>query len=518
MYLPIVQIPPLKVFDNPNPSKIRSDPALVEQLTRQEQLERFVKFAEQCYIRSGKRLIPFAPLFAYQVELARLAFTYPGIVVVKDRQLGVTELFICWMLERARSNPAYAGCVFSLTEKDAFKVSNRVKRMPSKIPGFGWSVDSMGIRQPLDGGEMNFRPATENATRGLESIWDLMFDEAGFLKNNLISEMYAASTPSQEMVGDEAKSFIVSTIPSDGVDTWFWEQFEGSAPEGVEPEKMLEIAKSGKYLNMTRGGDRIAPIPGFVAWEDEGGWAKVVISHKAHPIYGSDPNYLPNQKKKKKLTDEQLNREFNLTLPKSGASLFNIDAVEKYATGAWEEPKFEGIYLAGLDPNMGGDDEWYLTIWRIDCYPYHLVAKWNKNNELPGYCRKESLKLLDRYKPILTVVEKNNGGLSQAEDIAAERPRLAVELVTTTGVSKIVNTDRAANFISDGDLRYPPDWEGIRQMKRFDRRLREGVREKDDAVMSMTIALAQLELALSLKPRRKPKALGNMDGGVRVDF
>lgn len=453
--------------------------------------------------------MPFAPLFAYQVELARLAIAYPGIVVVKDRQLGVTELFICWMLDRARSHSAYASCVFSLTEQDAFKVSNRVKRMPSRIPEFGWAIDSKGVRQPTHGGEMNFRPSTENATRGLESIWDLMFDEAGFLRDSLIGEMYAASSPSQEMVGQNARTFIVSTIPADGVDTWFWERFESSQPLGIEAEKMLELAKSGGYFNTTRNAP-IAPIPGFAAWEDESGWAKVVISHKAHPIYGADPNYVETQRVKKKLTVDQANREHNLTLPKSGASLFNVDAIAQYAKGAWEEPDPRATYLAGIDPNMGGEDEWYLQIWKINTYPAKLVAEYHENHRLPGYCRAESLKLLDRYKVALLAIEKNNGGLSQAEDIAAARPSLRVEVVNTSHVSKIINTDRIANALTDGDVIYPPDWAGIKQMRKFSKKLREGVREKDDAIMCWAVAWAWLETALTLKPKRYSVG-GNVD-------
>lgn len=474
-------------------------PAVVEVLSEEDQLQRFIKFASECYIRSGTRLIPFSPLYRYQVELARIFIKYRGVVVVKDRQLGITELSTCLMLDRARSNPAYAGAVFSLTEKDAYKVSGRVKRMPSRIPNFEWEVDSLGIRKPANGGEINFRPATQNATRGLESVWDLFFDESSFLPDNLISEMYASSSPSQEMVGDYAKTAIVSTISAEGLDSWFFERFEDGLSDRYTTEELLEIAKLGGCLNLTEGAPS-EPIPGFVAVPDEGGWVHVVIGHKAHPIYGADPNYVENQRSKKKLTVEQANREHNLTLPKTGGSLFNSDCIALQAKGEWEQPDPIGSYMATLDPNMGGEDDWTLLIWRIDTFPIRLVAEYHENYMLPSHCRAQSHRLMDQYNIVLLAIEKNNGGLSQAEDFATERPDLRVELVNTSGISKIINTDRLANMLTDGDFVYPPDWNGIRQMKKFSKKEREGIKEKDDAVMSAAIGFSMLELALSLIP------------------
>jgi hypothetical protein len=61
----------------------KSKASIVERLTLQQQLERFIDFASQCYVRSGTRLIPFTPLYDYQVELVRIALTYRGIVLLK---------------------------------------------------------------------------------------------------------------------------------------------------------------------------------------------------------------------------------------------------------------------------------------------------------------------------------------------------------------------------------------------------------------------------------------------------
>lgn len=295
--------------------------------TTENTIADFIKFAQRCYIRSGQKLIPFAPLFEYQIAIALLAEVYPGFAIVKDRQLGITELITCWMLWRSQ-NPAYAGAVFSITEKDAHKVSARVKRMPSQMMDFGWEIDSVGVRKVQDGGEINFRPSTSNATRGLESIWDLFFDEAGFIP--IASEMYAASSPSQEMVGDAARTFIVSTISPDGKDCWFWDQLESGNPDELNTDELLAIARSGGHLNKTKV--ELPEIPGFIAFEDKSGWCKLIIGHKAHPIYGADPDYVETQRLKKKLTLEQAHREHNLTLPsdRSGNPLINYFDEKKH--------------------------------------------------------------------------------------------------------------------------------------------------------------------------------------------
>lgn len=467
-------------------------------------VDEFIDFAKQCVIRSGVKLIRFDPLFDYQVAIALLAAAYPGMWLVKDRQLGVTELLICWMLCRAKRNPAYAGAVFSITEKDAHKVSKRVERMPSKISGFEWEIDSIGVRKPKNGGELNFRPSTSNATRGLESIWDLLFDEAGFVP--IVDEMYAASTPSQEMVGADARTFIVSTIPPVGLDSWFFERGLSDNPDDVDIEEMIAIARSGGHVNRTRV-QNIPPIPGFCAWEDKGGWVKIIIGHKAHPVYGANPHYVEEQRLKKKLTNTQAQREHNLGLPTQGASLFEPEAFAKCAVGQWlDAPQPGHSYMACIDPNYGGQNFWECQIWDITKAPFSLVAEYRENYKRPLYCRKKSMQLIRKFKAIFLAVEADNGGFVIAEQIASEMAELHVEVVRTSQLSKIVNTDRIVDSVESGDVIYPPDWIGIKEAKNFSALKRAAIVESDDinddTITCWAAGFAKLEVALTLKPKR----------------
>jgi hypothetical protein len=482
--------------------KVQTKPDIVSQsaIDPLPTLEEFEAFAAQCVIRSGVRLISFSQLFEYQRSIALIASKYRGIWLVKDRQLGLTEILICWMLCRAAKNPAYAGCSFSITEKDANKLSHRVKRMPSQQRDFVWDIDSVGVRKPQGGGEMNFRPSTENATRGLESIWDLFFDESGFVQESIVSEMYASSSPSQEMVGSDARTFIVSTIPPSGRDSWFWQQGEEHNPKGIDLEEKLKIAQDGGFFNGTT--IALPTIPGFCAWEDESGWCKVVIGHKAHPVYGKNPNYVNEQRVKKKLTREQAEREHNLGLPAQGGSLFSINLVPTYAIAQWQAPKLSHRYLMGIDPNFGssGGDSFVIQVWDTTSYPIALVAQHSDNQHSTSYNRAKAAELIEQYNPAIVAIESNAGGTPIAEELARVCPRTRFELINTSEVRKRLMTDRIALALEQGDVNFPIDWEGIDQIKRFSAATRKATTGHDDQVMAWAIAFTFIDEIVTIQP------------------
>jgi predicted phage terminase large subunit-like protein len=369
--------------------------------------EGFLDFAKRSTIRSGTRYIDFWPLFGYQEAIAKLAAHYPGLAIVKDRQLGITELLTCWMLYRATANPAYAAAVFSITERDAHKVSQRVKRMPAKMPDFSWEADAVGIRRPQGGGELNFRPSTENATRGLESIWDLFFDEAGFIP--IIDEMYAASTPSQEMVGADARTFIVSTIPPTGEDSWFWNRMDEDNGDIVAKD-MLSIAKRAEHYNGTA--IDLPEIPGLVCWEDAGGWCKIVVSHKAHPIYGANPNYVEDQRLKKKISRAQAEREHNLGLEELDAGMIDMAWFEQRR---YRVPPIVGpgdkiiISMDTASKEKELNDPSVATVWLCREGNYYLMDVWRDRVEYPGLKRAyESIVL--KWNPHECLIEDKSSG------------------------------------------------------------------------------------------------------------
>jgi hypothetical protein len=200
-----------------------------------------------------------------------------------------------------------------------------------------------------------------------------------------------------------------------------------------------------------------------------------------------------------RITEEQLQREHNLGIPKEGGSLFNLAAIESSAIGEWCKPMPGHRYFAMLDPNMGGDDSWTLLIWNITNHPFTLVHEYAIAQQPPNLCFLQSIEAIKQYKPVLLAVEKNNGGLKIAEDFANKISWLQVEVVNTSMMSKQVNTDRIAIALVSGDVIYPPDWKGIDEMKKFSAQKREAISGHDDRVMSWAIGWSHLETALSLR-------------------
>lgn len=455
----------------------------------------FKEFAQTCQIRSGLDFIPFH-LFDYQQEISELFDRCRGLAVLKTRQTGFSELCAAKMLHRSLLNPAYLGVAFSLGQQESSKLSDRVGLMPNGVTDFKWEIESKTARRSEKGGELLFRPSTPNSARSLASVTDLFFDECGFPPD--IEEMYGSATPAQSMVGDKAKRILGTTIPPEGLDCWFGRTFWQGLSFDLEEEIVRVQEGRGRQ-------DK-----GFSYWIDSQGWARILLHWQSHPIYSAVPNYLEKIRRSEQITEDQLQREHNLGLPKAGGSLFDVTAVDRQSVGQWQPPHKRHFYLATIDPNQGGADEWDFQLWDITTHPLQLVATWHEANRLPGYCREQCLKVLDEYDRIGTVVilaiEKNNGGLSQAESFITARPKLRVELVNTSHTSKIINTDRLSIMLSDGDIIYPAEWHGIQQLKKFSAVHREALSgHKDDAVMSAAVGFALLSDALeevALKKKR----------------
>lgn len=444
----------------------------------------FVEFAAQCQIRSRSSYVPFK-LFDYQIEFAKLLSQHRRFIVYKTRQLGLSETCACKMLHRSLLNPAYSGVTLSIGQDESSKIAERVKAMPL-LPNFDWQYASTQQLKANGCGTLLFRPSTDNAVRSLPSVTDLFFDEAAFIKG--IRELYSGATPAQKMAGDDAKTMVVSTMSEEGQLSWFWEVFASDTPSHIDIDHKMAHVREGK-------GEYGA---GFDWWIDDAGWCKVLIHWKSHPIYCLQTDYLERTKREEKLTDDKLNREYNLEVPKEGASLFSIAAIDKAAIGQWGEPQHNRYYLLCTDPNFGGSDYWVTQVWDISEMPFSLVAEYRENNQSPSKAEQETGKLVEAYRPVLASIEGNSGGKAHAERIAIKYPWLQVETVITTATSKRVNTDRIALAVEQGEVVFPPDWQGIGEAKRFSAQKREAVTGHDDCLMCWAAGWAHLETALGM--------------------
>jgi Terminase RNaseH-like domain len=450
--------------------------------------EDFKEFAKTCQIRSGVDFVPF-DLFEYQVEISNLFDSCRGLAILKTRQVGASELLAAKMLHRSLLNPAYLGVAFSLGQQESSKLSDRVGMMPNGVQDFRWAIESKTARKSERGGELLFRPSTPNAARSLASVTDLFMDECGFPAD--IEEMYGNATPAQSMVGEAAKRILGTTIPPEGLSCWFGRTFWQGQPFDLDEE----IAR----VQEGRG----RQDKGFSYWIDDQGWARILLHWQSHPIYSVIPNYLDRIRKSEQITEEQLQREHNLGLPANGASLFLSEAVAAAAIGNLEKPR-RSQYLVGIDPNFGavGGDYFVCQVWDIGKAPFNLAAEYRSNESSVYRSKEECLKLIEDYRPVIVSIEANGGGVAIAEDIARAMPRLQVEMVRTTQVSKRLHTDRAAMLIERGDIIYPADWIGISELQKFSAITRQATTGNDDCVMGMAIAFAYLDEALEMTRRR----------------
>ncbi len=307
-----------------------------------------------------------------------------------------------------------------------------------------------------------------------------MFDEAAFVSN--ISEIYSSAAPAQEMVGQDARTVIISTMSEEGKLSWFWSEMFAAFNGDIDIDQRIAHAQEG-----------IAP---FQWWVDENGWAKVIVHWKAHPIYSQIPNYLEKTKKEKKLTEDKLQREYNLGLPETGGALFKNKDIERCATGQWRSPQVKRSYLAGIDPNFGGNDFYVCLIWDVTVKPYNLVAQFRENNRSNTYNEEQTINLLRRYNPCITAVEKNSGGAIVLEKLIKQCPDLRFEPVVTTSSSKRINTDRLALALEFNEVSYPKDWQGIIEMKNFSLQTRQATSGNDDCLSAWSVAWAWLESAI----------------------
>ena len=453
--------------------------------------ENFEDFAKLCRIRSGRKIVPFN-LYDSQIELAKLLDNYRGVMIFKTRQVGVTELFACKFLHKAAINSAYVAAILSMGQEQSSNVASRIRQMPAAIPNFCFATNNRRDLEVRNGGRVLFKPSTDNAIRSLESVSDLLFDESAFVDN--AEEIYSSAVPSQEMVGAEARTAIVSTMSQSGKLSWFWKMF-ASNNGSVDAERVC--ARVRENLDEP-----------YQFWIDETGWAKVVLHWKSHPIYSQIPDYLEKTRKEKKLTEDKVQREYNLGIPASGASLFQTDLVNLFGTGSWSPPKLDRVYLAGIDPNFGGTDYFCMLIWDVTEAPYQLVCQYRDNKHSNSYHQEKVLQLLDVYQPAITAIESNSGGAVILEDLIIARSALRFEKVNTSAVSKRVNTDRLAIALEGSTVCYPPDWEGIEEMKNFSTKERKAVAGHDDCVMAWAAAWVWIGELITAEDNLLARAFG----------
>jgi len=270
----------------------------------------FSEFCSLINIRSGTKITKFH-LYPYQVVLSQCIAENQSTIVVKPRQMGITETIGALFLHKACLNPGYAAVVLSRSQSDTSNIAKRVRRMLDSIPDFAVAEnDNLQRIKIKNGGELFFRQSTPDGCRGLESISDIFFDEWAFVKD--ADRIFDSAIPTTSACGNDARIIMVST--PNGRSGFYWDTL--TRGESNDIETIIDHIRQG----------RTEPVK---HWIDSNGWCKYICHWKAHPVYSKNPNYLEDIGSKFKLSNQVVNQEFDLCFTESNDGVFSLDSINR---------------------------------------------------------------------------------------------------------------------------------------------------------------------------------------------
>ena len=434
----------------------------------------WLDFARKCKIRSGGNVVYFDP-YKYQIDLVNLMINH-SVCVVKSRQLGISETITNFMLWRACLNPGYLGLVFSKTQTDSSLIARRMKRMIESL-GLKTATENLTDIEVNGGGRILFRNSNPDSARGIESVVDVFFDELAFLESG--KELFDAVAPSQQMVGDKARIFAVST--PNGKSGFYWDLLN-SGNGNIDIELLCKNASDGHDKP-------------YQYWIDNGNWGKVLIHWKTHPVYGGNSNFLNDIHDKQKLSWEIINQEYNLSFQDSECNYFNNEDVRNCAIGNSEQYDSKNDYFIGIDTSTIGDDYCVCAVLKKDNNDvFSLVELYRKRGESSQYHIYQICELIEKFKPVIVGIEVTGGtGVIYLEKLSKLRKGTKFEAIKTTGDSKPAMLDRVKLLMEQLKFIYPQNSLIINELLNFKRngkKLESAKGKHDDIIMASAFALA----------------------------
>lgn len=436
-------------------------------------------------------------LYDYQSDLVATIEANSQTVVVKSRQMGISETICCYLLMRAVTEPGFGAIVFSKTQADSAKLGRRIRNMAvslgSMCPEFTTESDMRLAFKKLGG--IDFLPVTARSARGIPSVSVIFFDEAAFIDG--IDGIYQAAIPTLGMLGGKGKVIFNST-PNGRSGLFYRLMISGPNDKQNTAIACQEIAKP---TNNIQPFERLAAHTR--SWVTKG-WAKVFLHWRVHPIYGDDPLWAEKTRDDRQLTQAQWDQEYELAFSEGSSAVFPADLVEVAAIGMWSDPVPGRKYIMGIDPAFGGSDYFVAQVWEVYRGYYSLVSEYSAAHTSKTINIQRSLELIDQYKPINVGIEVNSGGGVILEDLSKSRSWVQWNEVNTQNRSKIENTDRIVLMLERQSIEFPDDSGLAKEMPHFvesiGARMRSTTRTReaesgfhDDHVMACAIAFANMD-------------------------
>lgn len=449
------------------------------------------EFAPLCKIRSGTRYISFKPYY-YQSGLVDLIEARRNTIIVKTRQLGLSEVICNYFIWKALRNPAYVALIFSKTQDDTTNLAKRIKESLDPFTSAGllkFDTDNVKDIEIAGGGRLLFRNSSSNGARGVESVSDVLFDEWAFVENAQL--IYDVVMPTMELVGDDAR-VIVNSTPN-GRFGHYWGLLGEENGKDHDIDRICQDVREGA----------IAP---FQHWVDEDGANKVVIHWKAHPIHSTVDDYLEKKRKQTKMSKGGIQREYNLSFDASDQSVFAYEDIEAAAIGDYSEADKELFYYIGIDTSTIGKDYTVAIVIGWDGQSYSVAGMYRKQKASKKSNIKAIGELIEQYKPLRVGIEVTGGvGQIYLEELTEDFPSIRIEGIKTTGDSKPLMVGWSVMAHEDRIITYPigPISD---EHKSFIRdaetnKLEASPGAHDDTVMALAFALMVSPLVTEEYPR-----------------
>lgn len=437
-------------------------------------------FVSLTQIRSGGRMVQFTP-WKYQLILNDLMDRFSNIVIVKSRQLGITQTVASKFLHRASLNPAYSSMCFMRNEEDAGALSRRTRQMVNCLGDYiKPDSDNVGLLKLKGKGEIYFKNSSTEGSRSYDSVLDFLFDECAFSRN--INQIYSASSPSTALAGDNITKLIVST-PS-AKSGWFWDKLN----ENNEGRDIEQLCKDVAELKI------YSEIPGLYWFIDSAGVVKLIIHWKCHEIYSRRTDYLEYRQQQDGTDYEIVQREYDLRFIDSSVEVFTYRLVQAGATGEYEsdvDPDAE--YYFGLDCAAMGGDYLALPILKFKSGIYSLVHLYRNNHTDANTRLYHIAELIRKYKPKRIGIEVTGGtGQVYYDKLVDEFPSYNFEAIRTTGDSKPIMVQLLVLALEKEILKYPaksPAKDELLTFRKDGQKLQAAEGKKDDVVMGLAFAL-----------------------------
>jgi hypothetical protein len=345
--------------------------------------------------------------------------------------MGFSMTVILIFLFKAIHNPAYKAIVFSKGQKDTSELARRMRVLIDALQKYGIAQTENSNFQNIsfkNGGNIYFLNSKPDAGRGIDSVSDIFYDEAGFVDK--IEMTFENNIPSQEMVGNQARTIIGST--PNGQAGWYYQKLMSDNPEDKNPLEIIEKVRSGALLPTQ-------------IWTDNSGWAKYVTHWKAHPIYSQQENYLENIAKKKKVSLESVKQEYDLCFNSAASMVFLSELVKSTCILKQLDdiPKESSDYYITLDTATIGKDYVVAMVFESRDNHYYQSEIYRKREKPSEYHIYQVSELIDKYKPIKVGIEITGGvGQVYLERLQIQHPDITFVKIRTTGESKPMMIER----------------------------------------------------------------------------